>query len=474
MKLNGLLNNIEVLEVRKFENVDIDKISINTNENLLGALFVCIKGENIDSHTLKQVAKEKGAVAFVVEHFDDNFDGIQILVKNSRECLSYLAKNFYIEGEMPKVIGITGTNGKTTTTFLTAHILEVAGNVVGVIGTEGIYYNNKKFVVNMTTPDPIELFYHIGQMKKVGVQFVVMEVSAHAIALNKINALNFYAKALTNITQDHLDFFGTFEKYAQCKIDFIGKENCLKVVNVDDENGSIIKQNNMNVVSYGIEKYADVLAHTIASDCTKFFVDLYGENFFVKSKLYGKYNVENILCAIAICSSVGISNNIIQKGIKTFNAVEGRFNVYKNGNKMIVIDFAHTPDSLNKLFETIKKIEHNKLYCIFGCGGNRDANKRAKMGKIASNLCDFVYIADDNPRFEDSYEIAKMIASGINGNNYEIIVDREKAIEKAISTMQDGDILALCGKGAENYMDIKGIKYPYSDKKVVEAWGFKD
>ena len=195
---------------------------------------------------------------------------------------------------------------------------------------------------------------------------------------------------------------------------------------------------------------------------------------YIHSKLYGKYNVENVLCAIAICNSIGISNSLIQKGIKNFNAVEGRFNVYKKDNKMIIIDFAHTPDSLCKLLETIKKMKHNKLYCIFGCGGNRDANKRPKMGKIASKLADFVYITDDNPRFEESNEIAKMIASGINGNNYEIIVDREKAISKAINNMNDGDILAICGKGAENYMDIKGVKHPYSDQKAVEAWGFKE
>lgn len=474
MKLKDLLKDIKVLNDVNIDELEIDKIDINSDNNLLGSLFICIKGSNCDTHKMKEVIKDKGAIAFVVEELDEAFNGTQILVKNTRECLSYIAKNFYCRDGIPKVIGITGTNGKTTTTFLTAKILETAGFKVGVIGTEGVFYNGEKFVLNMTTPDPIELFYHIGKMQTCGINYVIMEVSAHSISLNKINAINFYVKALTNITQDHLDFFETIENYKQCKVNFIEQDNCLKVVNADDESGYKIKQNNMNVVSYGIETYSDVLAHTISSDCTKFFVDLYGENIFINSKLYGKYNVENVLCAIAICNSIGVGNSLIQKGIKNFKAVDGRFNVYKKDDKMVVIDFAHTPDSLYKLLETIKKIKHDKLYCLFGCGGNRDTNKRAKMGKIASEIADYVYITDDNPRFEDSNDIAKMITSGINGNNYEIIVDREKAISKAISNMCDGDILAICGKGAENYMDIKGVKYPYSDKRVVETWGFKE
>lgn len=469
MKLKKLLKGIKVLNARQVKNVNIENISNKTSDSLTNGLYVCLKGEKVDGHNLKQEALKCGAIAFVVEEYDYEFDGLQILVEDTREALSKIAKNFY--GDIPKVIGITGTNGKTTTSNIVYHILKESGKKVGLIGTEGVFYNDKKIVLYMTTPDPLELYKYLADMKKCGCEYVVMEVSAHAIYYKKINGITFCVKALTNITEDHLDFFKTITNYQKTKIGFLSKDKCVKIVCTDDKYGVGFACKNKKCFTYSINLPADARAENISFGGKKFNLILNGKNLFVESNLIGEYNVQNLLCGALICSKLGIENNQIVSAIKTFKPVAGRLNEYKIGGKNIAIDFAHTPDALKNVLTSLRKITKNNLYCLFGCGGNREIEKRPIMGQIAGAFSDFVYVTSDNPRFEEPKSIADQIVAGIKSKNYKVILDRKNAICEAVETMQVGDTLAICGKGAEDYLEIKGTRYTYSDKAVIEELG---
>ena len=473
MKLKTLLKDIKVIK-ENIKKIEITDIAISTDMVKAGSLFVCLKGKKYDGHNFKEKAKKQGAVCFLVEEFDESFDGVQILVNNTREALPILAKNFYKPKKSLKIIGITGTNGKTTSTFLLANILKCAGKKVGVIGTEGVFFNNIKISHNMTTPDPIELFKYLSLMSKANIDYVVMEVSAHAIYYNKIKGINFCAKAISNITPDHLDFFDNMEDYSKQKINFLQDGKNIKVANIDDEYCLNLSSKNKNIYTFSKEEGADVFAYDFSKDFSEFCINIFNKQISVKTNLIGNFNVENVLLASTIANLLGIKLDYIKKGIEIFKSVDGRMNVYKNGEKTVIIDFAHTPDAMEKLLKTIRQFTNKKLYTIFGCGGERDAKKRTVMGEIASNFCDSVVISNDNPRSEDPMDIANQIASGIKKGNFEIILDRKKAIKKVINSMSDGDILALLGKGTEDYIEIGGIKYPYSDKEEVLKWGFKD
>lgn len=473
MKLSKVLKGIKIKNKPNLKQ-NILNICINADKVEEGSLFVCLKGTNFDGHDYVKVAKQNGAVCFVVEQFLDDFDGNQILVEDSRSALSLICKNFFSFKNKIKVVGITGTNGKTTTTSLITHILNSAGKSCGLIGTEGIYYNNQKHVVNMTTPDPMELFYHLKQMENLNIKYAVMEVSAHAIALNKCKGINFVAKGLTNVTDDHLDFFKTLSNYQDAKAAFFKGYDCIKVVNSKDIVGRRLCEQNGKIISYSVSQNADYRASNIDLKKSEYTIEYKNKKYNIKSNLVGMYNVENELLAFAICKSLKIKEETIIDAINTFKSVEGRMNVYKNGNKTVIIDFAHTPDALEKVLNAVKGYAKNKIICVFGCGGNREKEKRPLMGEIASTNSDYVIITDDNPRFEDSYQIASEISAGIKTKNYEIIVDRTLAISKACEMASDGDVVILCGKGAENYLDIKGVKYDYSDRQVVLNLGFKE
>lgn len=473
MKLKKLLEKVEVLGGNYNKNLNILNIEINSKKQSECSLFVCLKGESVDGHNFKDEAQQNGAVCFVVEEFDKTFNAPQIVVKNARLALSLICANFYKIKKSLKIIGITGTNGKTTTSYIIKRILEAANKKVGIIGTEGIYFGNQKLNFNMTTPDPIELYKTLKDMGKNGMDYVVMEVSAHAIYYNKVDGINFSAKALTNITEDHLDFFKTMEIYASTKMDFMKNGSCVKLANLDDDYGLNLCLANKDIYAFGKEENADFFAYDNSDDFSDFAMSLMGKEIFVNTKLKGEYNMQNAVLAGGICYLMGIKPKHIKQGLEVFSGVAGRLNVYKKDGKIAVIDFAHTPDGIEKVLKVIKSFTQGKVICLFGCGGNRDRNKRSIMGKLASENADYVYIANDNPRYEDEYEIANDIMAGIKKTNFEIILNRKMAIEKAVKSMQDGDTLALLGKGNETYIEINGIKHSYSEKDEIEKWGFK-
>jgi len=471
MKLSKVLFGTKILNEKKLKNVNVLNVAFDTRQNLTGAIFVCLKGEHCDGHSFMKKAQNLGAVAFIVEEIDYDFDGYQLLVEDSRLALANICKNFYEYDNSLKVIAVTGTNGKTTTSYMVKSILESAKKKVCLIGTNGVFFGEEKIDLNMTTPDPTDLFYILSKAVKKGFEYVVMEVSAHSIYYKKINPINFAVKALTNITQDHLDFFKDMKTYTKTKVDFLKSGNCAKVVNIDTAVGKKLFKKGM--LGFGIKNVSgDLFASDVSFDFSAYNLNFKNESFKVSTNVFGKYNLENMLCASLICKTLGFSNTDILNGLKNFKSVDGRLNILKNGNKYVVIDFAHTPDALEKIIKNVSMFCKGNLFCLFGCGGNRDKEKRSKMGYISTKLCKKVIFTSDNPRFENPMEIIKDIASGTKKKNFEIIEQRQLAIKRGVELLKENDFLLVCGKGSENYIEIMGNKYSYSDFEQVQEFGF--
>ena len=477
MKLSKILKNVNFTSDDDL-NLEITNLSIDSNNLSKGGLFFCINGLNVDGHNFAKQAVEKGASAIVVEHKLD-LDIPQIVVKNTRHAVGLCAENFYDHPrDKIKLVGITGTNGKTTTTYMIKNILEMAGHRVGVIGTISVMIGQEKHPATLTTPDSIELHKIFRQMVDSGVDTVVMEVSAHAIALDKMAGVVCDVGVLTNVTQDHLDFFKTFENYANTKQSFISSKFCkIGVVNVDDKVGLDLvlnKNKDIEVKSYGLKEPADCFATNIkySLNGTTFFLNDEDNLQAINTRLIGEFNVYNALAAATACDCLDVPQTAIKMGLSTMDFVPGRFNVMKLPNgAYVVIDYAHTPDGLSNILSSVRKVCSGKVYSLFGCGGNRDTGKRPIMGKISGELADFTVITSDNPRFEDPDMIVKDVEAGIKDitNQYICITNRKKAINYVLGRLDKGDVAVIAGKGAEDYLDIKGKKIPYSDSETVKT-----
>ena len=464
MELEKLLKGINYKNnIENFKHLNIEKLSISAQSDLKKGMFFCFKG-NTNGYDYVKTAIENGAVCIVCDHKIDE-SVCQVVVEDVRAVIGLISQNFYSTSNV-KVIGITGTNGKTTTSFIIKNILECANKKVGLIGTNGIYFADKFLPAKLTTPDPIDLHEIFSIMKQGGVDYIVMEVSAHAIALRKIEGINFVCKILTNITQDHLDFFKTMQSYKEAKLSFFNKED-LMIINSDDQGGQQLLNKYENAITYGLNNPSDAFCVEINKNCTNYMMNICDNVLDIKSNLYGLFNVYNTLAASCCCYFLGIKPDNIKKGIESLKSIDGRFNVIEFENKKIIIDYAHTPDGLENVLKTARKITNGKLFCLFGCGGNRDRKKRNIMGAIAEKYSDFCYVTSDNPRFEQPEKIIEDILLGFNAKKYYSISDRKTAIGLAINALKEEDSLLICGKGGENYMDIKGEKIPYSDYKTV-------
>ena len=465
MKLVELLKDIKVKNnIDKILDLNIEHISARAQDEMKDGLFFCYSGSH-DVLSMAKLAVSHGAVAVVCDKIYD-INAPQILVENVRESMAYITQTFFKTNDV-KVIGITGTNGKTTTSFIVADILKSVGKKVGIIGTNGIYFADTFLPAKLTTPDVIDLHEIFSIMKNGGVDYIVMEVSAHAIALKKVLGVNFVCKILTNVTQDHLDYFKTLEAYKRVKKSFFDSSNDLMIVNADDEIGQQILQTYDTAITYGINSPSDAFCIDINKECNSYIMNICDNVFKVNSTLYGLFNVYNCLAAATCCYFLGINIDDIQKALCNLREVKGRFNVIKHNDKTIIIDYAHTPDGLENVLKTSRKLTDGKLICLFGCGGNRDKSKRKIMGAVAEKYSDYCFITSDNPRYENPEDIISDIQSGFNKANYYKTVDRKTAIKLAISSLKSGDTLIICGKGGENYIDIKGEKLPYSDFDTV-------
>lgn len=486
MELTELINKVHVIQVAgNVQQKDVEGIFYDSRKVTKDTVFVAIKGFNVDGHKYIFEAINKGAVAVVLEDNDAVPDELfihtetaKILVKDSRIALAELSKSFYKNvSEKIKLIGITGTKGKTTTSFIVKSILETAGIKTGLLGTIANYIGDKKIESSLTTPESNDLNQLLFEMHNKKCTYVVMEVSSHALALKRVYGLNFSAALYTNISSDHLDFHETFENYlAAKKILFDNlSSSAFGVYNLDDKSYPRIIENRVApLYSLGKSPGADFYIRDVSYnlDGTFFTIENNHKAYSITTPLVGEFNAYNAAFAFAVTTLSGIDPDTAVLGIANTPQVPGRFELAGRGNKKVIVDYSHNADSLEKTLMTIRNIVQDKhpVYTVFGCGGNRDKTKRPVMGRIASELSKEVIITSDNPRNENPIDIIKEIERGIAKKNYEIIEDREEAIKKIIEKSEPDAVILIAGKGHETYQEIKGIRKHFSDREVAEKY----
>ncbi len=474
MKLYDIISNLKFLGIKNYKEQEIDSLTCDSREKVSNGIYFCLKGSKTDGHNFAQQSVENGAVCLVVEKYVD-LSVPQILVENSRIAMSYISSVFYgtYKSKM-KFIGMTGTNGKTTTTFLIREILAKLGKKVGLIGTEGIFINSLMLPAQLTTPDPINLHKFIHDMEQNGCEFCVMEVSAHAIALNKIDDITFDVVGLSNITQDHLDFFVNMDNYVKCKASLFDVKHAKSgVINIDAKyNSTIAKKSNIEITTIGKDGQFKPSTITQHDQGTTFKFEYLKKTYGVTTNLIGDYNIENLMMTTAILTKLDFVLGDILKAIRENEfVVPGRFNVLKTDtNFKVVVDYAHTPDGIKNILSSMNKLNHNRIITVFGCGGNRDKTKRERMGRITLENSDLVIVTSDNPRDENPQMIISDITRNITSSHMIVIEDRKSAIEFALGVAKPNDIVAILGKGAENYQEINGVKVHFSDYETVDNY----
>ena len=484
MLLGELLNKVKVIQMFGTPpNREVSGIEYDSRKVVEGSVFVAIKGFNTDGHLFILDALNKKAIAIVLENNDaipdslvSHFGAIKILVKNSREALAELSHKFYNEpSKKMRLIGITGTNGKTTTAFFLKNIFETAGYKVGLTGTISNYIGNKRIEAQLTTPEANDLNKLLHEMYKTGCEFAVMEISSHSLALKRVYGLHYSFAVFTNITAEHLDFHGDFENYLNSKKILFDEllSSSSAIYNVDDLHSvDVMKDCNSLKYSYGTSNGSQFMISEIRCDLTgtSFRLENSNKSFPIQTSLVGDFNAYNATAAFAVSKLAGLKDEIITKGITTTPQVPGRFEVLTNGTRKVIIDYSHTPDSLEKALMAIRNIteKKNPVYTVFGCGGNRDKHKRPVMGKIATELSDNVIVTSDNPRNENPDSIINEIKEGITKNNYKVIEDRESAIKEAIKNSVKNSVILIAGKGHEDYQEIGGVRTHFSDKEIAK------
>ncbi|MBE5748188.1 MAG: UDP-N-acetylmuramoyl-L-alanyl-D-glutamate--2,6-diaminopimelate ligase [Clostridiales bacterium] len=466
-----LLSGLKILQVVNTIPQQIEGVFCDSNQVTKNSLFVCIKGTNCDGHDFALHAIKNGATVVVCQKQMD-IDVCQIVVEDTHKAISYLASAWHgFPAQKMRVICVVGTNGKTSTATLIYKVLSQTGHKSALISTNGIFIDEKFIENKMTTPDPMELNCLWQKMAESGTKFCVMEMSAHAIDQQKTFGNVVDLAVFTNLSQDHLDYFGNMQKYGYTKQSFFDRQYAkIAVVNSDDKLGQkIIKQNKIPTVSYGITNVADVFA--IDVDCngqsSSFIINLYDEVCVFRYNLSGLFNVYNVLACATACRVFGIKANEIVKALLCVDEIEGRNQtVFLPNGVRVVVDYAHTPDGFANVLPHLKQSTKGKLICVFGCGGNRDKTKRKTMGQIASKFCDFVFITSDNPRFEDPFDIMFQVQEGVS-SDHQLVCNRGQAITTALNVAKNGDTVAILGKGHEKYQEINGAKYPFCDMTAV-------
>ena len=479
MRLSKLIESLSYVDIVYNGEWDREVASLCMDSRKLqkGGVFFCVCGEKFDSHEFVKEAEQKGDVAIIAQRKVETKLPL-FVVEDTRKAIGLLASVFYGEpSKRLKIIGITGTNGKTTTSYMLSSILEKAGKKVGIIGTLGVVCGKKILPTNLTTPDPIELHERLADMVFHGVEYVVMEVSAHALYYGKIEGISFVSCIFTNFTQDHLDFFTDMNRYKESKLTLFTPKICpIAILNGDDEVGREIGQMRERLggdnLFYGLDTPSDCFAIITNATLrgTECMFNLNDKLSRVRLKMLGLHNVYNALAAAACAEALGEGVRI-SEGLSSLDGVKGRLEWVKNVNGIeVYVDFAHTPDGLAKSLDTLKKYCKGRLICLFGCGGNRDKSKRAIMGETAAKKTDFTILTSDNPRYEDPLDIISDIEKGYRrfSTRYVIVPDRKLAIAYALEFMKKEDILLIAGKGGEEYQEIMGIKYSFNDQDIVE------
>jgi len=457
---------------------EITQVTYDSREVRAGALFICLRGLTVDGHDYINKATAAGAVAILVEgeYNGDIADGVGIFsVQNTRSAMAYISANFYGNpAQKLRLIGVTGTNGKTTTTYFTEEILRLCGRKTGIIGTVGIRALGETMDIafaTATTPDPPELHRIFAEMVRLGVQDVIMEVSSHALALLKMEGLTFEVGVFTNLTQDHLNFHGTMDNYKLAKAKLFAQSRN-GVINTDCPFSNVMVEHmgGRPILSYGMKPSALQAIHTECRADGSTFV-LSGESFDVP--VSGRFNVYNALAAIGTARTLDVGMSKIRDAVTSLTGVPGRIQAVPNKHGLdVFVDYAHSPDGLENIINSIRETTKGRVITLFGCGGDRDKTKRPIMGKIAATLSDFCILTSDNPRTENPSQILSQVEEGVKDTScgYKIIENRRDAIFAGISMMNKGDSLIIAGKGHEDYQIIGDTKHHFDDfETAMEA-----
>jgi UDP-N-acetylmuramoyl-L-alanyl-D-glutamate--2,6-diaminopimelate ligase len=463
--------NLRALLAEGPEDVEVTGLAFDNREAGPGTLFFCVPGFTRDGHDFAPDAIERGAVALVVQR-PLGLGVPEILVDDVRAAMALAAARFHGDPTAQlRVVGITGTNGKTTTAFLVRDLLEAGGIRCGLMGTVVNVVGGEERPVVRTTPEAIALQAAFTEMLAAGDTAVAMEVSSHALELRRADAIHFTVALFTNLTQDHLDFHPTMEDYFLAKRKLFEVAEGVRVVNVDDPYGRRLADEFRDAQTYGIDSEADWRAVDVVSELTgsRFVAQTPNGSFDCRIPLPGRFNVANALGALAAASALGVQIQVGVDALASAGRVPGRFEPVEEGQRFaVVVDYSHTPDSLENVLLAARELATGRVICVFGAGGDRDRGKRPLMGEIAARLADVAVLTSDNPRSEDPEAILDEVAAGMGGAAYEREVDRRRAIARAVESAADGDVVVIAGKGHEQGQEFAGgRKEPFDDRTVA-------
>lgn len=469
MKLYELLDGVEVLGGYPL-NPEISSVTDDSRKVRNSSVFVCVKGKKNDGHDYARKALERGAAVVICDH---NI-GIRncIVVENTREAYALMCANYYGNCHRKlKMIGVTGTNGKTTTTFIIKKILEENGYKVGVIGTVDVMIGNEKYPSDYTTPNPSVLHRYLYMMKMAGCDVCIIEASSQALSQERTYGIHFDIGVFTNLTREHLDYHGSMEEYAKAKA-ILMRNSSVCIINADDSFAEMMKKNAAEkVVTFAIDGNADIKAENVKLNHGGVVYTLACESgrYEIAYDVIGKFSVYNSLAALAVGIVMKVDMKRAVRAVAEMKTVRGRIEKIPNSRNIhILIDFAHTPDSLENVLKTVRDIYDKRIITVFGCGGDRDRTKRPLMGRIACKYSDLVYVTSDNPRTEDPEQIIDDIVGNIDKNNYIRTADRTQAIKAAIVEAEPGDTVLIAGKGHERYQILGTEKIHYDEREIVK------
>ena len=478
MTVRKLLEGIEVLDYQGDMKVSFENLHFDSRMVKKGDVFVAVKGTQVDGHKFIEKAVQQGAVAIVVEDLPEKIENTTIIqVENSSNALSLMAANLYDHpSKKLKLVGITGTNGKTTTATLLLDLFKNLGFKVGLISTIENKINDEIIPSTHTTPDAISINSFIAKMVNAGCDYCFMEVSSHAVHQQRVAGLHFEGGVFTNMSHDHLDYHKTFDEYISAKKAFFDglPKGSFALTNVDDKRGTVMVQNtDAKIKTYALRRSADYKARILDNNLYGLHLMLDGMEFH--SRLIGEFNVYNLLSVYGVADLLGIPKEEILQHLSILKSAEGRFDYVMNPEKGLtgIVDYAHTPDALQKVLETINQLKpkNAKVITVVGAGGDRDKTKRPKMAKIGALLSETLILTSDNPRSEKPEAILEDMEKGLSEkelNHTLIISDRKQAIKTAVRMAQKGDIILVAGKGHEKYQEIKGEKHPFDDKEILK------
>lgn len=456
--------------------ITVEALTLDSRNAGAGSLFFAVSGTRFDGHDFIAKVVEQGCKAIIAEKEVAVPEGVTLIVTdNSHKAAGIVASNFYGEpSRQLKLVGITGTNGKTTTTTLLYNLFMQLGYTTGLLSTVVNKIGAETIPSTHTTPDPIALNALLAQMVDANCEYCFMEVSSHAIHQHRIAGLEFAGGVFTNITHDHLDYHNTFKEYLDVKKRFFDElpATAFALTNIDDKNGRVMVQNTRaKVVSYAMKSPADYKVKVLENQFSGLVLNINGKE--VWSRLVGDFNAYNLLTAYAVSILLGEEEEEVLRVLSSLESVEGRFQYFISESGVVaIIDYAHTPDALENVLKTISNIrtKNETLYTVVGCGGDRDKTKRPEMARIACELSDKVILTSDNPRSEDPNQIIEEMNAGVPGHHFKktiSVVDRKQAIKTAISMAEKGDIILIAGKGHEKYQEINGVKHDFDDRKIA-------